>query len=248
MIKEIESHRSIRQYQSRPVEESVLKAILEAAVRASTVGNMQLYSIVVTRREEMKQALAPLHFNQPAALTAPVLLTFCADVERFSKWCRLRGAEPCYDNFCWFVNAAIDTLLASQNAALEAEAHGLGICYLGTTLYNAGEIADVLKLPTGVIPITTLSVGYPDETPPLTDRLPLEGVVHDECYHDYSDEEIEKIWAEREASEETAKLLQENGLPNLARIFTERRYPASDNKFFSEKFFEEVKKRGFFNR
>ena len=54
-----------------------MEEILEAASRASTVGNMQLYSIIVTTSRELLEQLAPLHFNQPAATTAPVLLTFC---------------------------------------------------------------------------------------------------------------------------------------------------------------------------
>ena len=64
--------------------------------------------------------------------------------------------------------------LARQNLCVEAELKGLGICYLGTTIYTAGEIADILELPKGVIPLTTVVVGYPDESPGLTDRLPLE--------------------------------------------------------------------------
>ena len=184
MIPEIFSHRSIRSYLPEPVPEEVLRRILEAGVRASTTGNMQLYSLVVTTSPDIKERLAPCHFNQPMVTQAPVVITFCADIRRFSLWCRQRGAEPQYDNFVWFVNSMIDTILTSQNIVLQAENEGLGICYLGTTTYNAQEIAEVLGLPEGVIPVTTLTMGYPDKMPPLTDRLPLEGVVHRERYHD----------------------------------------------------------------
>lgn len=248
MIAEIAAHRSVRHYRPDAVPQEVLDEILAAAVRASTVGNMQLYSIIVTADPAMRKQLAPYHFNQPAATTAPLLLTFCADVHRFSRWCELRGAEPAYDNFCWFMNGVTDALLASQNAALEAEAHGLGICYLGTTLYNAGEIAALLRLPAGVIPVMTVSVGYPEQMPPLTDRLPVEAVVHYETYGDYTPQRLEELWHDREASEETRRLLQENGLPNLARIFTERRYVRDDNRAFSRKYFDELVAAGFFNQ
>lgn len=248
MINEIAGHRSVRFYKPDPIPQDVMNEVLLAASRASTVGNMQLYSIIATTSPEVLSRLAPLHFNQPAATTAPVLLTFCADVNRFDKWCELRGAEAGYDNFCWFMNAATDALLASQNASLEAEAHGLGICYLGTTLYNAGEIASVLELPKGVMPVMTLSMGYPQQMPPLTDRLPLEAIVHRDTYHDYTPERLEELWREREASEETSRLLEENALPNLARIFTDRRYPKGDNVFFSRKYFDELVKQGFFNQ
>jgi hypothetical protein len=159
----------------------------------------------------------------------------------------MRGAEPAYDNFCWFMNAATDCLLASQNVTLEAQARGLGICYLGTALYNAGEMAELLQLPAGVIPVMALSLGYPESMPQLTDRLPVESVIHWERYTEYTPESLESIWAEREASEETARLLAENGLPNLAKVFTEKRYAAKDNVHFSKKYFEVLKKQGFFN-
>ena len=140
-----------------------------------------------------------------------------------------------------------DALLAAQNLCVEAEAHGLGICYLGTTIYTAEEIARILDLPKGVIPLTTVVLGYPDESPELTDRLPLDAVVHCEKYHHYTSSEIDELWAEKETSEETRRLLEENGLPNLAQIFTRNRYRAEDNLAISRNYFALLKKQGFFN-
>ena len=175
------------------------------------------------------------------------VITVCADVHRFSMWCEQRDAEPCYDNFAWFLNGVTDALLAAQNLCVEAEAHGLGICYLGTTIYTAEEIARILDLPKGVIPVTTIVVGHPDESPELTDRLPLDAVVHCEKYHHYTSSEIDELWAEKETSEETRRLLEENGLPNLAQIFTRNRYRAEDNLAISRNYFALLKKQGFFN-
>lgn len=248
MIKEIAQHRSIRRYKPDVVSRDIVTEIIRAASRASTVGNMQLYSIVVTTSRELLDRLAPLHLNQPAAATAPLIMTFCADINRFGRWCELRDAEPGYDNFSWFMNAATDALLASQNASLEAEAHGLGICYLGTTFYNAHGIVELLNLPKGVMPIMAVSMGYPETMPPLTDRLPLDAVVHYETYQDYTPERLEELWRERESSEETCRLKEENQLPNLARIFTERRYTKSDNVEISRSYFDEVVRQGFFNQ
>lgn len=247
MIKEIRKHRSVRKFKDTPVPAQILDEILLAGTRASNTGNMQVYSMVVTTARELRERLSPCHFNQPSVLQAPVHITFCADINRFSKWCRQRDAVPQYDNFLWFMNAATDALLASQNVALQAEAHGLGICYLGTTLYTAERISEILEIPAGVVPVTVVVLGYPDGETPLTDRLPLEGVVHRETYHDYAPEDIDRVWAEREASDETAKLLEVNELPNLARIFTERRYKGEDNVAFSRSYFEFLEKQGFFN-
>lgn len=241
-------HRSIRKYKDTAIPQDVLTKILEAGTRASTTGNMQLYSMIVTTDPKVKEELWPCHFNQPMIKQAPVIITFCVDIHRFSKWCEQREAQPQYDNLQWFLNGTIDALLASQNVTLEAEANGLGICYIGTTTYTADKICEVLHLPHGVIPITTISVGYPDECPPLTDRLPLEAVVHYDTYKDYSPEEIDRLWAERENSDETKHLLAVNDLPNLARIFTERRYKGADNLHFSKVYMDLLKKQGFLNQ
>src|SRR5512133_2626412 len=129
--------RTIRKYTPEPVDDKLLKDILRMGCRASTTGNMQVYSIVITRTDEIKKELAPLHFNQKMITEAPVVLTFCADFNRFNRWCLLRNAEPGYDNFLSFFTAAIDALLVAQTVAVAAEAKGLGICYLGTTTYMA---------------------------------------------------------------------------------------------------------------
>ncbi|MBQ3187010.1 MAG: nitroreductase family protein [Alistipes sp.] len=248
MMNTILKHRSIRRFKSTPIPEEELREMLEAASRASTCGNMQLYSLVVTREKAMREKLLPCHFGQQMVVEAPCVVTICADVHRFSMWCRQRDAEPAYDNFAWFLTAATDALLSAQNLALAAEERGLGICYLGTTLYTAGDIVRVLNLPKGVLPITTLVMGYPDEKPELTDRLPLDAVVHFETYNDYTAAEIDELWAEREESELTKQLLAENNLPNLARIFTERRYVKSDNVAISQAYLALLKERGFMNQ
>lgn len=248
MINTILKHRSIRRFKPTAIPDDVLAEMLEAALRASTCGNMQLYSLIVTRDEAMRQKLLPLHFGQQMIVEAPCVVTVCADIHRFSMWCEQREAEPAYDNFAWFLTAAIDALLAAQNLAIAAEDNGLGICYLGTTLYTAGDIVKTLELPKGVIPITTLVVGYPNEHPELTDRLPMDAVVHFEKYKDYTSAEIDELWAEREESELTKQLLAENDLPNLARIFTERRYVKEDNLAISRALLTLLRERGFMNQ
>ena len=244
-MKTIFEHRSIRKYKPAPVPQDVLSRVLEAGTRASNTGNMQVYSIVVTTDNDIRAQLSACHFGQVDRMQAPVVMTFCADIHRFSKWCEQRGAKPGYDNFVWFMNGATDVLLASQNISLEAEKHGLGICYLGTTVYTADRICEILELPYGVVPVTSIVLGYPDENPPLTDRLPVEAVIHADKYRDYSSGDIDRFWRGREASEETVRLLAENNLPNLARIFTDRRYKIDDNIAFSGKYLETLKKQGF---
>ena len=109
----IKNRRTIRKYTEQDIPSTLLDSLLDEAFRASTMGNMQLYSVVVTRDIEMKKKLAPAHFNQPMVTSAPVVLTFCADFNRFSLWCRQRKAEPGYNNFISFLNGAVFSSLDS---------------------------------------------------------------------------------------------------------------------------------------
>ena len=241
------SHRSIRKYKNQPIDPKVLDQVLLAGTRASNTGNMQVYSMIVTLNQQIRQQLWEVHFKQPMVLQAPVHITFCADINRFNKWCEQRNADAGYDNFLWFMNASIDAVLASQNVCLEAENHGLGICYLGTTTYMAEQMIKILKLPEGVVPVTSIVLGYPDETPELTDRLPLEGVIHYETYQDYSKEDIDRIYSAKENSSLTKKLIEENKTQNLAQIFTNYPYKKEDNLHFSKEYLKTILRQGFMN-
>jgi nitroreductase len=245
MLETIFSHRSIRKYKSTPVPERILEEILLAGSRASTTGNMQVYSIIVTKDENLRKQLWEAHFKQDMVLQAPVHLTFCADFNRFTRWCEQRKASPGYDNFLSFFTAAIDALLASQNVALAAESNGLGICYLGTATYMADRIVEILELPKMVVPVTCMVTGYPDEEPGLTDRLPMDGIIHKEKYNDYLPTDIDRIYVEKEESQQTRELLVLNKKETLAQIFTDNRYTEKDNIHFSQHFLKTVVKQGF---
>lgn len=241
------NHRSIRKYKQDPIPDTILQYILEAGTRASTTGNMQLYSIIITTHEEIKKELSPCHFNQPMVEQAPVVLTFCADFNRFNRWCKLRKAEPGYDNFLSFFTAAIDALLVAQNVCVAAEDAGLGICYLGTTTYMAGKIIDILDLPHGVVPVTTVTVGYADEWPEPTDRLSLEAVVHREKYHDYTDTDIDELYRVKELMAIYQEFIKEHNKETLAQVFTDVRYKKDDNVLFSKSLLDILEKQGFMN-
>ena len=143
------------------------------------------------------------------------------------------------------MNAASDALLVTQNFCTLAEAHGLGICYLGTTIYNPDKIIDTLQLPELVMPVATITVGYPDECPSQPDRLPLAGIIHEETYKDYTPESIDEIYAYKESLEENHRFIEENGKETLAQVFTDVRYKKADNEYMSEVLERTLKKQGF---
>lgn len=241
----LNQRRTIRKYSNQPIIAEVMNRLLQTAAQASNTGNMQAYSVVVTTNNEIKQQLSPAHFNQPMITQAPAVLTFCADFNRFSQWCKQRNADPGYDNLQSFMATAIDAMIFAQTFAVAAEREGLGICYLGTTTYNAAEIIDVLGLPTLVVPITTITVGYPAENPPLTDRLPLEAIVHNETYSGFTADEIDALYREKENSDFYKNFVAENKKETLAQVFTDVRYTRTANELFSEKFLQVLKQQGF---
>jgi FMN reductase [NAD(P)H] len=244
-MKNLTTRRTIRQYSNQEVSEALLSRLMTEAARTQTMGNLQLYSVVVTRSEEMKQRLAPAHFNQPMVTSAPVVLTICADFNRTSVWARNRKAEPGYDNFLSYQNAATDALLYTQTLCNLMDEEGLGYCYLGTTVYMPQQIIDALCLPRLVMPVATLTVGWPAEEPPLSDRLPLQSFVHSETYHDYTPQDIDTYYNYKENLEENRHYCELNHKETLAQIFTDIRYTRKGNEAMSQGLLDALRHQGF---
>ena len=244
-MKNLLTRRTIRKYADREVEEQLLNRLMEEAARTQTMGNLQLYSVIVTRSREMKKPLAPAHFNQPMVTEAPIVLTICADFNRTSFWAKCRKAEPGYDNFLSFINAATDALLYTQTLCNLMDEEGLGYCYLGTTVYQPQQIIDALHLPKLTMPVATLTVGWPAEEPPLSDRLPLESFVHQERYNDYLGADIDTYYTPKEQLEENRHFVRINHKETLAQVFTDIRYTRRDNEAMSKTLIETLVRQGF---
>ena len=244
-MKHLLTRRTIRKYTQEPVSDELLNRLMNEAARTQTMGNLQLYSVVVTRSDDMKAKLAPAHFNQPMVKQAPVVLTICADFNRTSTWAKCRKAEPGYDNFLSFINAATDALLYAQTLCNLMDEEGLGYCYLGTTVYQPQQIIDVLQLPKLVMPVATLTVGWPDEEPALSDRLPLESFVHQETYQDYLGADIDTYYNYKENLEENKNFVKINNKETLAQIFTDIRYTRKDNEAMSTTLLQTLERQGF---
>lgn len=241
----INTRRSIRRYQDKDVDNTLLTRLIKEAERTQTMGNLQLYSVVVTRSKELKAKLAPAHFNQPMVTGAPVVLTFCADYRRNTLWAEQRQATPGYDNPLSFVNAMTDALLFCQTFCNLAEEEGLGCCFLGTTVYQPQSIIDTLQLPELVFPVATITLGWPNENPPLSDRLPVSTIIHEETFHDYSAADIDKAYAYKEQLDENKEFVKINNKQTLAQVFTDCRYTKADCEAMSETLLEALRKQKF---
>jgi nitroreductase len=232
LSRQLQAHRSIRHYQGRDIDPTLLDAVLtDAFAGSSSSGNLNMVSVITTRDPGRKARLCELHFGQPMVTQAPLVLTFCADTFRTRQWLARRGARLGFaDLISWHV-AAFDAIILAQSAALAFESHGLGICYMGTTLHSMREIADFLECPENCLPVTSMVVGWPAEAPAQRDRLPPAAWIHDERYQRPTAADIDGHFSERErrgrerylaSGPEMAQLWQEHGITSLAQYYTSR--------------------------
>ncbi len=223
---------SVRRFDaSRPLEDELLDRLLRIAAQAPNTGNMQLYSVVVNRGESL-QKMRELHFGQPMAGECAALLTFCADLRRFGRWCSQNRTTSGLDNMHGLLLATIDATIFAQQFVAAAELAGLGTCYLGTVTYNIEAFIAELALPQGVVPLYSIAVGWPAAgAHTLSDRLPMEAIVHREKYRDA---DIAETYAAKEALPESAGFIAENGKETLAQVYAEVRYPKAMNEEISE--------------
>lgn len=181
-IEQIHRHYSVRRYKPDPVPRDMVEIIVAAGQRASTSSNLQAYSAVAVTAADRRAALAELCGDQESILQAPVFLAWCADLSRLERICEMRGYEQVTKGVESFLVAAVDAALAMQNAALAAESLGLGMCYIGAIRNHPAEVIELLELPRLVFPISGMTLGWPAVRPFVKPRLPLEAVLHWECY------------------------------------------------------------------
>jgi len=185
----IQRHASVRHYRPDPLPPALVETIVAAGQRASTSSNMQAYSVVAVTDATKRQRLAELCGNQKHVAEAPLFLAWCADLARLERICQRRGYRQVSEYLENFLVAAVDAVIAAQNAALAAESLGLGICYIGSIRNRSAEVIALLGLPKLVFPITGMTVGWPATTPRVKPRLPLRAVLHWEQYDTRHEEE-----------------------------------------------------------
>ena len=252
----MQSHRSIRAYEDRPIEPGLIDTVLHQALAgSSSSGNLNMVSVIKTQDAVRKAKLYELHGQQPMVLQAPLVLTFCADSFRTREWLALRGARLGFADLVSWHTTAFDAMILSQTVALALESHGLGICYMGTTLFAMRSIADYLEMPSHVLPVTSLVVGWPAEAPPQRDRLPANAWIHEERYQRPSAADIEARFGEREVrgrerylsmGPEMAALWAEHGITSLAQYYTSKiKYDPDRFVAFSDDIEALLRERGF---
>jgi nitroreductase len=226
----IEARTSCRVFDPAPLTVQEKDAVLHAAFRAPTAGNLMLYSILEIDDPALKARLAVTCDDQPFIAKSPWVLVFLAD---FQKWIDLfavsnvgavvgvehRSVPGVGD----LMLACCDALIAAQNAVVAAESLGIASCYIGDILEQAEIHAELFGLPNHTLPIAMLCLGHPASTRPPTPHYTTH-MAHTDTYRRLSRDELGEMSADLEAllaSRGLAPGLQNYGQAVYARKFTQ---------------------------
>ncbi len=211
VLQTIHERTSLRVYRDEPIREADLQAILQAALRAPTAGNMLLYSVLVIRDQATKDRLSQTCDNQPFIARAPLILIFLADYQRWfdyfhlcrvPEFCKETGLDWREPDLGDLFIALDDALIAAQTAVLAAESLGIGSCYIGDIMENYETHRELLNLPDYTFPAAMLCLGYYPEghERKLRERFAPEYIIHQEHYRRLSSAELRQMFAKLEAS------------------------------------------------
>jgi nitroreductase len=185
----IRSHRSIRKFSDRVVDDATLKTIIEAAQCAATSHFVQAYTIIRVQNPGKRQAIARLAGPQVWVERAPVFMVFCADLNRLESACRLHGKQMEKGWAEQFVTATVDAALMAQNVLLAAESLGMGGVFIGGIRNDPQTVCDLLGIPDQAYPVFGMCLGWPAHDPPPKPRLPVEAVLFTDRYPEEHDKE-----------------------------------------------------------
>ena len=194
VIELMQSHRSIRKFLNRPVDDQLVRELIVTGQCAATSSYLQGVSVIRVRNPATREKLAVLAGNQLYVAEAPVFMVFCADLRRSGLCCEKHGRPAIEGMTEHFIIATVDVALMAQNVALAAESKELGICYIGGIRNNPEEVSDLLQLPRMVYPVFGLCLGYPDQNPLPKPRLPVDMVLMEETYQQDMDEDLLEVY------------------------------------------------------
>ncbi|WP_375191473.1 oxygen-insensitive NADPH nitroreductase [Marinobacter sp.] len=189
-IELLKSHRSIRKFTDQKIPPELLRELIRAGQCAASSNHVQAYSVIHVIDRENRRRIAELAGGQDYIAECADFLVFCADMRRSTDAAERAGAQVTRGMTEQLLVATIDASLMAQNVAIAAESEGLGLCYIGGIRNNPAEVSEILRLPEHVYPVFGMCLGYPDQTPEIKPRLPVEAILRQDYYANARDEEL----------------------------------------------------------
>ena len=261
---------SVRAYSDKEVSEQILEKVLLAGKHAASGGNLQPVSIIIVTDEKKKDELEKLCLFPVKNI--PILMFFCIDWYRTKRWAELEKMAYTADkSIRHFIISFQDMMCHMQSICTAGDALGLGSCIYGTPKEALPPLREIFKLPTAVLPINLVTMGYPKKKPSIRKKLDLDMLCHKNEYTKYSDEEfLEKIYKKHDRklplkenylveiyqvcknvegedfAKETIEHLKARGdIPDVCRYFGYKKYNADIFANQNKKFMKDIEDAGF---
>jgi FMN reductase (NADPH)/FMN reductase [NAD(P)H] len=211
----IQNRKSVREYTDLPIDPRTKDLIIQCAMRAPTAGNLMLYSIIDIQDQTIKDKLAVICDNQPFIATAPMVLLFVADYQRWfdffmasdvETYCREQRKTLRYPGEGDLLLACCEALIAAQTAVIAAEALGVGSCYIGDIMENHETIREMFDLPQYTFPAALVCFGYPSQAAmnrKPTSRFPREYICFQDKYRRLEQADFNNMYAHTKMTRNT---------------------------------------------
>lgn len=188
----IKDHRSIRDYKSDKIDQSMINEIVLAAQSMPSSINGQQTSIIVIQDTSTKAKIAEYAGGQTWIDQAPVFLLFVTDFYKTNIAAIKNGeTQKIQESIESTLVGAVDVGLGMGAAIIAAESLGLGIVPIGGIRREPQKMIDLLELPEFTFPVAGLAIGHPNSRSGKKPRLPLSTFSHNEKYHtEHLEEEI----------------------------------------------------------
>ena len=162
-IEAIMTRRSIRKYTDRGIPGEIVEKLLRAGMAAPSAGNQQPWHFVIIDDRKVLDQIPTFHRYSKMLLEAPLAILVCGDLSR-----------ELHEGY-WIQ----DCSAATENILLAAHALGLGAVWLGIHPREERKkgIIELMNLPDSIQPLSLISIGYPAERKPPSDRY-LQDRVH----------------------------------------------------------------------
>ena len=148
-ITAIETRRSIRKFETKPVENEKINMLMRAAMFAPSARNTQSWHFIIITEKEIHKQIMQVHPYAKMLEKAPLAILVCGD--------KNLEANESY--------LAINCSAATQNILLAAQDLNLGSVWLG--VYPREErmkgLITIFNLPENILPISLISLGYSNE-------------------------------------------------------------------------------------
>ena len=198
--------KSVRVFENRPIADENKSLILQAAMKAPTAGNQQLYTILDITDQKLKDQLSVSCDNQPFIASAPMVLVFCADCWKWLSAYEEAGCAPRRPGAGDLMLAVTDTAIAAQNAVTAAWSLGIGSCYIGDIMEQCEFHRELLHLPEYVFPAAMLVFGYPTQQQKERQkpkRFELQDIVCENTYQEKDGPAIRRMFQKEYGERQT---------------------------------------------